>query len=255
MNTTSTPPTDDGAPAPLTGVHSTCRQCATRQVCLLGGLPPAQLKLLDGVVEERLFSKQDVLEIEGVPARRIAVVKLGTIMATRCGAKGHPQPVALFGRGRVLGQYGVYDHAEQLGAMALSSGRLCTVQTADLYRLGVVDRVFHERLQTMIVRSFGRLADWSRVMRFKGIPNQLHACLLLLAQEQGHRSLRLPSHVALAALLSTTRETIARTLRQLEQEGHLRRLDRWHCEMADTPLGALAGEGAPHENAPMASRS
>lgn len=241
MNTPSSPP--DGLPAATVRAQSACAQCATRQVCLLGGLPAEKLLLLDDVIEERPFSKQALLEVEGRPAQRIAIVKLGTVMATRCGSHGQPQPVALFGRGRVLGQYGVYGHAEQLGATALSSGRLCTVQTADLYRMGLVDRLFHERLQTQIVRYYGRLADWSRVMRFKGIPRQLHACLVLFAQEQGHRTLRLPSHIALAALLSTTRETIARTLRQLEQDGLLTRTDRWHCEVADAPLGALLDEG------------
>lgn len=234
--------TPDSSPSAPVRPQTACSQCATRQVCLLGALPAEQLQLLDGVIDEHLFSKHAVLEVEGLPAQRIAIVKLGTVMATRCGAQGQPQPVALFGRGRVLGQYGVYGHAEQLGATALSSGRLCTVQIADLYRLGIVDRLFHERLQTQIVRYYGRLADWSRVMRYKGIPRQLHACLVLFAEEQGHRTLRLPSHIALAALLSTTRETIARTLRQLETDGLLRRTDRWHCEVAEVPLGTLLGE-------------
>lgn len=241
MNTRDRPQPDAVSTPPQTG-RSSCHLCATRKVCLLGGMPAEHLQRMDGVIEERAFSKHDVLEVEGVAAHRLAVVKVGTVMATRRGEQGHSRPIALFGRGRVLGQYGVYGHAEQLGATALSPGRLCSVNTADMYRLGLVDRDFHDRLQTWIVRSYGRLADWSRVMRFKGLPSQLHASLVLFAQEQGHRTLRLPSHIALAALLSTTRESIARTLRQLEADGHLVRTDRWHCEVADTPLSAFAGD-------------
>lgn len=239
MNPPSTASTPRPPAGPALGVHS-CSQCATRQVCLLGRLPSAYAELLNTAIEERPFSKLEPLEVEGVVAQRIAVVKVGTVMATRRGDQHQARPVALFGRGRVLGQYSAYGHPEQLGVTALSSGRLCRVRTADLYRLGVVNHPFHETLQTMIVHSYGQLADWSRVIRIKGLANQLRATLILFAKEQGQRTIRLPSQVALAALLSTTRETIARTLRQLEQGGHLVRTDRWHCHVVDTSLDSLA---------------
>ena len=43
----------------------------------------------------------------------------------------------------------------------------------------------------------------------------------------------------LAALLASTRETVARTLRQLEAQHGLTRRDRWHCEIERTRLQAL----------------
>jgi CRP-like cAMP-binding protein len=70
-------------------------------------------------------------------------------------------------------------------------------------------------------------------MRMKGLPQKLLATLHLYAREQRARVVRLPSHVALASLLSTTRETIARSLGQLESSGHILRHDRWHCEVID----------------------
>ena len=39
--------------------------------------------------------------------------------------------------------------------------------------------------------------------------------------------------VALAELLSTTRESVARNLRHLEKEGLLIRRDRWHCQLTE----------------------
>ena len=73
-------------------------------------------------------------------------------------------------------------------------------------------------------------------MRLRGLPRQLAASMLLLAQQQGTRTVLLPSQVALAALLSTSRESVARTLARLELDGHLRRIDRWHAELgADLP--------------------
>ena len=68
--------------------------------------------------------------------------------------------------------------------------------------------------------------------------------LQLYAREQRSQAIRLPSHVALAALLSTTRETIARSLRQLEAAGHILRHDRWHCEVV-RPRGTGEATASP----------
>ena len=58
--------------------------------------------------------------------------------------------------------------------------------------------------------------------------------LMLMADEQGSRTVQLPSQVTLAALLATTRESVARALRQLDDSGHLQRIDRWHGELTGT---------------------
>ena len=52
------------------------------------------------------------------------------------------------------------------------------------------------------------------------------------------RTVLLPSQVALAALLSTSRESVARTLARLELDGHVRRIDRWYAELG-TDLRAV----------------
>lgn len=209
-----------------------CSHCATRGVCLVGGLPCATREVLSHAIHETPFGKGRVLQQEGQVAQSIAIIKIGTVMASRHGEDGHPHSVALLGRGHTLGQYACYGQPEQIGATALSPGRVCTVEVADLYRLGVVDKKFHACLQSMNVRAHGQLADWSRVMRIKGVPQQLLAALVLFSREQKSRVVRLPSHVALAELLSTTRETIARSLSHLEAGHRIVRHDRWRCEVS-----------------------
>ncbi|RJP68989.1 MAG: Crp/Fnr family transcriptional regulator [Comamonadaceae bacterium] len=197
----------------------------------MGCLPAASRSLLAPCVAESHFSKGDLLVPEGEVAQQISVIKIGAVMGTRQGDDGHAHPVALFGRGKTLGEYAIYGHREQISAVALSAGRVCRLEVQDFYRLGLVDRKFHDGVHEHAVRSFGQLADWSRVMRIKGLQQKLLATLQLHAREQRSRVIRLPSHVALASLLSTTRETIARSLRQLEAAGQILRHDRWHCEV------------------------
>lgn len=224
--------TDHGPPPSGTNTpRARCPQCATLPMCLMGCLPEASRNLLVPCVAESSFGKGDLLLPEGQVAQHISIIKIGAVMASRQGDDGHAHPVALLGRGKTLGEYAIYGHSEQISAVALSAGRVCRLEVPDLYRLGVVDRKFHACVQARIVRSLGQLADWSRVMRIKGLRQKLLATLQLYAREQRSRVIRLPSHVALASLLSTTRETIARSLRQLEAAGHIVRHDRWHCEV------------------------
>ena len=186
---------------------------------------------LAGAIHERSFRKSDLVQVEGEVADHIAIVKLGTVIATRRGVDAIERPVALFGRGQLIGAYGLLGQRNQVGGKALSAGRLCVIDIAALYSLGVFDRVFLGCVYTMISTSFGHLADWAHVMRVKGILQQLLGALQLMSKDQSNQLTRLPSHVALAELLSTTRESVARNLRLLEKEGLLIRRDRWHCQL------------------------
>ena len=138
-------------------------------MCLMGCLPEASRNLLVPCVAESSFGKGDLLLPEGQVAQHISIIKIGAVMASRQGDDGHAHPVALLGRGKTLGEYAIYGHSEQISAVALSAGRVCRLEVPELYRLGVVDRKFHTCVQVRIVRSLGQLADWSRVMRIKGL--------------------------------------------------------------------------------------
>jgi CRP/FNR family transcriptional regulator, cyclic AMP receptor protein len=216
-----------------------CQNCATRSVCVLSQSGAVTASLLAQAIQEKGFRKSEVIQIQGEASRTIAVVKLGTVLGTRQGSEGTEVPVALFGRGRVLGGYAMLGQCNPLGVQALSAGRLCSVEIAELYRMGATDRNFLDGVYANINECVGHLADWTAIMHVKGIHRQLLLALRLIAQEQGSRSIRLPSQVALAALLSTTRESIARALLLLEQKEEIIRVDRSHCEITALPTSAL----------------
>jgi CRP/FNR family cyclic AMP-dependent transcriptional regulator len=210
-----------------------CHVCATRSVCIIGCVGETAAQALTGMIHEHPFRKSDVLQIEGNVSDHIAIVKLGTVEAIRQGVDGIERPVALFGRRQLIGAEGLLGERNQLSGKAVSTGRLCVVGIADLYRLGVIDRVFMSCVYSRISNSIGLLADWAHVVRRKGIQQQLLGALHLMSKDQGTQLIRLPSHVALAELLSTTRESVARNLRLLEQQGLLIRRDRWHCQLTE----------------------
>jgi CRP/FNR family transcriptional regulator, cyclic AMP receptor protein len=208
-----------------------CQLCAARLTCLVGQLPRAQQEKLDPMLRELGFRKGDLLQTEGTAPHVVRTIKLGTVMLTRCGPDGAHHPVALAGRGHLLGMWGMLDKPAQVGAQALSAGRVCELPVAALRHTLHQDATLLDALHHQMAQAFARLADWSQVMRLRGLPRQLMATLMLLANEQGTRTVHLPSQVALAALLSTSRESVARALRRLQLDGHVRRIDRWHAEL------------------------
>lgn len=224
-------PPPASSPATLTRTAHPCQVCAARLTCLIGQLPASSQERLTPFHHERAFRKGQTLQTQGVTGEALLSIKLGTVMVTRQSADAQPRAVGLFGRGHTLGLFGAVGHPTQLGAVALSAGRVCEIAVATLHQLQLFDTAFMDALHAVTVRSFASLADWGQVMRLRGLQRQVVAALLLLAAEQGTRAVRLPSQAALASLLSTSRESVARTLRQLEASGHLRRIDRWHCEL------------------------
>lgn len=235
MSTTSTVPLAGGPRAS----RNACAVCASRKVCLIGTLSEPQLSTMAPLVREINFKNHDLLLQEGEVSKHIKIVKLGTVMCRRRGPDGVQRPVALFGRGHVLGKYALVDHPNALDAIGLSAGRLCLLRVNELKDGPLPSTALLNSLHGVMVRAFGGLADWSQVMRQRGLQRQLHASLQLLGQEQGQRIVRIPSHVAMAALLSTTRESVARTMGQLEDAQLVRRVDRWHREVvAPFPEGA-----------------
>lgn len=214
-------------PAPI----ARCQVCAARLKCLIGRLPRSRQVRLDPLINEVEFRKGEALQAEGAVNEVVRTVKLGTVMLTRQGSDGVARPVAIVGRGHLLGQWRLLDQPTQVGALALSTGRICELPGAALGGPSLQEPLFLNALQSSMAQSYAWLADWSQVMRLRGLPRQLMATLVLLDEAQGAGAVRLPSHVALAEVLNTTRESVARTLRQLEAEGHLRRTDRWHAEL------------------------
>lgn len=224
-------PTSHAAPLAEGTPRNACTLCASRKVCFIGTLTEPHFSATAPLVREVSFKEHDQLLREGEVSEHIKIVKLGTVMCSRRGPDGVQRPVALFGRGHVLGKYALLDHPNALDATGLSAGRLCLLRVSELKEGAHLPPALLHSLHGVMVRVFGGLADWSQVMRQRGLQRQLHASLQLLGKEQGQAVVRVPSHVALAALLSTTRESVARTMGQLEDAQLVRRVDRWHREV------------------------
>lgn len=211
-----------------------CQVCAARMTCLIGQLPVLHQERLDPLIREMAFRKGESLQTEGADPGVVRTVKLGTVMLHRTGPDGISRPVALAGRGHLFGLWCLYGQSTQVSGQALTTGRVCELPVPALRAVLEEEPELKGLLHQQMVETFNRLADWSQLMRLRGLPRQLVSALLLMAREQGTRTVHLPSQSALAALLCTSRESVARTLSLLEDQGYLHRADRWHGELTGT---------------------
>ncbi|AVT13740.1 Crp/Fnr family transcriptional regulator [Paracidovorax avenae] len=230
-----------------------CHECSSRHQCLIGRQSDAARVPWHALVQEHRFRKGDVLQLQGETAESLSVLKVGTALVQRTGPDQVARPVAMAGCGQALGTGSVLGTAERLTWVAVQEGRLCRLPAAALVRSGGLDSEFLQALLHEEAQAQSRLADWSGLLHLRGVPAQLASALLQLSQLQRSTLVRLPTHTVLASLLATTRETIARSLTQLAQQGAVVRHDRWHCAIVRAPLVALlASQAARAEDTPPA---
>lgn len=227
-------PMDFGVPLPP------CHTCAGRSHCLLGRAP-REVQMACSVGERR-FRKGETLARQGQSLPVLQILKVGTVLLHRRGAEGIDRPVGLAGCGQALGTTALFAAPAELSVTTLGEGRLCEVPAEALVsvRQGAVARGLLEALSRENARAQAQLADWSGLLRMRGATARLAGALLLLADLQRSTLVRLPTQAMLAALLATTRETVARGLAHIALAGGLARHDRWHCAIVRPRLIAMA---------------
>jgi len=208
-----------------------CQDCATRAACALNRLRFRQRAHADLQIHERTFHRGDVIVEEGQVAKNLRVVKLGVVFGYRRGLDGRSRPIGAVGRGVAIGSFGTIQLANQVTCVAMTAARVCELPAAELNRTGIGGASLQMEVGRFIAEAFAALSAWSEVMRLSGVVNQLAYVLVLLADANRESVVQLPSHEALAELLGTRRESIARALRALEMEGGIRRHERKRCEV------------------------
>lgn len=213
-----------------------CGACASYELCIVRGL---SLKdSVDGgvLIKERSFRKGEVLSREGEHVNHLRVVKVGSVWLCRSGSGGRISPVAIFGRGTVVDMCSYFGQPNQLGAIALTSGRYCEISTEVVVSLARNDQKMWDQIGQAYGVTVGLLSKWTEAISRPHIAARVANSLRLLMEVHRSSAVPLPSHVALAHLLGTTRESVARALALLETEGCITRRGSGVCEIMQKPL-------------------
>jgi CRP/FNR family transcriptional regulator, cyclic AMP receptor protein len=137
--------------------------------------------------------------------------------------------------------YGVFGPGEYFGEMALDGGpRSASVITQLATVCAVVTRArllafiatrpeFALELLSKVIRRLRATTHSARSLAFLDVYGRLSECLATMAREQPDGSLRLEEHIThqeIASRVGCSREMVSRILKDLEQGGYLRVVDR-----------------------------
>ena len=207
---------------------SDCASCASRLNCVTAHMQPADFAAVQAWIRPRRMHQGDALAVEGEVAASVRVIKTGSAFGYRLGVDGRTRPVGMMARGSAVGLFGVFGQPTPVSVSAASDVHICEIPVRTMSEVAARDEAFSHHLASAAVQACGSIAAWSEAMRLRGVGNQLAYALLLLSGAAGD-DVELPTHVALAELLGTTRETVARGLATLEQEGAIARKSRKQC--------------------------
>lgn len=223
-----------------------CHQCVLVDQCP-EGVSAARLseRRATSGVSTHLHGAGTVLLREGQPSQHFVFVKSGLVVLRQTGLDGVDRPIAVTGRGALLGQHAFHGLPSLTTAQALTPVSVCEIPFA-LLRL-YVSSGGHEDLACLLGykhQLFAQLLSWGHLTRMPALEQRLAAALHLLAAAQAPLAVQMPSQAALAELLCVTRESVNRVWREFEAAG----LVKWSHGRAvdlDRPrLGLMLGQPA-----------
>lgn len=213
-------------------VSTHCTTCVTRFRCLFFDLfkntfsPGSKHGF---ILTEHTIPKGTVAQKEGHVSTCLQVVKAGYLYGQRA-INGQETPVSISGPGHVLGALSVLQAPCPISSVAYTDVRVCRASQADaILQFGHTDAA--QKFGLLLHKAMQELVHWVDIHRINGIPARAESALRHLTGQQGSRMGRIPEQAVFARLLGCSRETLARSLQHLEQQGRIRRAGRGHIEV------------------------
>jgi CRP/FNR family transcriptional regulator len=228
-----------------------CQDCSLFQLCLPIGLDPADLELLDRIIQKRRAVKPgEHLFCAGDPLASIFVVKSGSFKTFLFAKDGIEQVMGMYLPGELFGLDAIGSGVHHCSAVALERSAICELPYDRLEVLGArIPSLLRHMLRIM---SKEMVRDKRILQRSKGVAEaRLAAFLLSIGERLGERGFardeyRLSmSRVDIGNYLGLADETVSRQFTRFRDEGLLM-VERRHIRLLDLPrLQALAhGETA-----------
>lgn len=204
---------------------ASCSQCVLVSVCPISGVLCSRGRGPEPVKQLVFFKSGQYMLHTGDVADSVDVVKTGLVMLGQTGPDGIDKPLALVGRGHVLGVRGLSGRPAMVWIKAQSEVALCRVARSQ------VDPALAGALNDILPDLYGRsamnLLAWTQLIRVSNLKQRVLSAMDLLAEIQGSAArVYLPRQGDLAGLLNITRESLGRILGELERDGFLHRIDR-----------------------------
>lgn len=222
-----------------------------QQTSLLKGLGEESLRAIAGRTVVKRLPRDAILFREGEPCRGLFVVTRGRIAAYQASPDGREQVLDTVGPGNTIAEMPLFDGGPYpASARALEDSEILFLSLGDfqwLYRTH--PEIAHHVIQRLGFR-MRRMVQLVGKLSLKDVPSRVAASLLEYAAAAGPLhdgvTFAMPRrHYELAAELSTTRESVTRTLMKLREERVIAQRGRSVQILSVTKLKQLASGGSP----------
>ncbi|MDP6125756.1 MAG: Crp/Fnr family transcriptional regulator [Candidatus Latescibacteria bacterium] len=219
---------------------------ALKQVPLFSGLNDQDLAALAQVTVSKRFPKENLIVLAEDEGNSLFVIVTGRVKVSITSEDGREVIFSLLSDGECFGEMSLLDGQPRSATVtAASDTDVLMLRRQDFLRL--LEQVPQIGIKLLSVFT-GRLRRADRKIEslaLLDVPSRVVVTLLRLAEDQGKLTdggilvENRPTHQELANMVGTTRETVSRVLKRLEQQGFIETVGR-HLKLSE--LEALRGE-------------
>ncbi len=194
-------------------------------VPLFQGAPERAVEVAASVVRTRRFEPETVLFREGDAGDALYLLAAGLVKLSKVDLGGHEKTLALLQPPEFFGEMALLGQATRSAtALALSKVSAYMLFRDDFQRLLTTYPTVNLNLTTTLANRLRGMDDEAQVLSYKDAPGRVAYVLLRLYRSgvvslEANGALVRLTHQDLANLAGTSRETVTRALKALEEEG------------------------------------
>ena len=221
-----------------------------RQVTLFDCLGDPEIEALAALTFSRTFDKGQLIILAEETGDTLFIIRGGQVKVSLIHEDGKEFILSLLGQGEVFGELSLLDdRPRSANVTAMVETELLMLRRSDFLDLvGRIPQIAVSLLEELASR-LRRTDDQVEGLALLDVHHRVAKTLLRMAEDGGHTSpegilvRRRPTHQQLANMSGTTRETVTRALKQLQDEGYIRISGRQILILADaTPDGPTSDD-------------
>ena len=197
-----------------------------KDVVLFSGLDDKQLERIERVMTIRTYPKNSMIVLEEEFGDTVYLVQKGTIKITRLNDEGKEVILALMGVGEFFGELAALDgEARSANALAQEECKLYLLHRSDFIDLLKHNNKIAFTLLSELAKRIRHSDQQIEALSLDDAEHRIGVCILNLAEDNGVirkgrvTIQKLPFQQDIANMAGTSRETVSRVLKLLEEKG------------------------------------
>jgi CRP-like cAMP-binding protein len=181
---------------------------------LFAGLTREEIESLAGRLHDRVLDRRQLILEPESRADRIYLVKTGAVRVYQISAEGRELTTGILRPGQLLGTAALAGVSQQ-GAVAEAlepQTCVCDATAEEFLRMMSAHPILAAKVMVALARQALRLEQQLEQLAFQEVPVRLAQALIQLAEDSGGELPAGLTHESLAKLISSTRETVSKTL-------------------------------------------